>query len=101
MWRGGQELTRSFGHFIATDVTITGRTVEMHKLLTMLPLLVQLIPHDTIGLDHVNHRLQFRVQFHKGLGRGRHTIARISIRVKNTDSSPWSYRGKKKYELMI
>lgn len=80
MWHGGQELTRRFGHFIVTDVTNTGCTGEIDKVLAALSLLVQLIPHGTICLDHVNHGLQFRVQFHKGLGRERHTIERISVK---------------------
>lgn len=73
MWRGGQELTRSFGHVIVTNVTITGSVGKIHQFLAALSLLVQLSPHGTIGLDHVNHRLEFRVQFHKSLNGKRKT----------------------------
>lgn len=67
MWRGDQELTRSFGYVIVTNLTITASAGEIHQFLAALALLVQLIPHGTIGLDHVNHWLEFRVQFYKSL----------------------------------
>lgn len=73
MRHGGQELTRSFGHNVVTNVTITGSVGKIHQFLAALPLLVQLIPHGTIGPDHVNHGLEFRVQFHQSLNGKRKT----------------------------
>lgn len=67
IWCSGQRLTCSFGHVAVTSVTITGSAGEIYQFLAALPLLMQLFPHGTIGLDQVNHLLEFRVQFHKRL----------------------------------
>lgn len=60
-----QKLTGRFGHAANTRVTIQ----EVHQVLAGLSLLVQFIPLGTVGLDHVNHRLEFRIQFYQCLKR--------------------------------
>lgn len=63
-----------FGHSAATcfctAVTTAGGS-RSRNTLTMLSLVVQLFPFGPVRFDHVNHRLQFRIQLDQSLERER------------------------------
>ena len=77
---GGKFERRRIADFMVKNLmqALAGN-VRIHQFLAALPLLMELVPLSAVGLDHVNHRLEFRIQSGKSLEKEKEREEKITV----------------------